>query len=224
MSERAVAARPAALVGARRARAWTGLLALEALAVAAYFAAVPGDPGQLRYVVYPFVWINAGLWAVLRTSPAAGSRRHRLLGLAVGVGYFLLVMAIPGNVGLGAAAESTLRIGWYVPGWGPLVAVSSPWVRLYLVPFEGLGYAALAYLVYANALELARGTLSGALGVVTCVGCTVPVVAPLVGLLGGPATSLSTTAYAWSYDVGTALYLLTLGLLVASLEGRLPWR
>lgn len=224
MSESAVAALPATSVGSKRARGWAGLLAVEALAVAAYFALVPGESGALRYVVYPFVWINAGLWAVLRTTPNVGTRRHRLVGLVVGAGYFLLVMAVPGNVGLGAAAEPSFRVGWYVPGWGPLVAVSSPWVRLYLVPFEVLGYTALAYLVYANAIELARGTLSGALGVVTCVGCTVPVLAPLVGLLGGPAASLSSTAYAWSYDLGTVLYLLTLGLLLASHQGRLPGR
>lgn len=224
MTEGAVATRSAALADSRRARAWAALIALEVLVVAAYFAAVPGGVGELRYVAYPFVWINAGLWAVLRASPSAGSHRHRLVGLAVAAGYFLLVMAVPGNVGLGMAAELSVRVGWYVPGWGPLVAVSSPWVRLYLVPFEVLGYAGLSYLVYANALDLARGTISGALGLVTCVGCTVPVLAPVVGLLGGPAAGLSSTAYAWSYDLGTALYLLTLGLLLASHEGSLPWR
>lgn len=224
MTDHTVATRPAALVATRRARAWAGLVALEALALAAYFAAAPAETGPVRYLIYPFVWFNAGLWAVWRTTPTPGSRRHRLLGLAVGAGYFLLVMAVPGNVGLGAAADVSVRVGWYAPGWGPLVAVSSPWVRLYLVPFEVFGYAALAYLVYANALRFARGTLSGALGLVTCVGCTVPVVAPVVGLLGGPATSLSTTAYAWSYDVGTLLFLATVGLLVASHEGSLPWR
>jgi len=75
----------------------------------------------------------------------------------------------------------------YAPGWGPLVAFTSPWLRLYLVPFEVLGYASLAYLVYANVLDLTRSTFSGALGLVTCVGCTVPVLTPLVGVLGGPA-------------------------------------
>jgi len=91
----------------------------------------------------------------------------------------------------------------YAPGWGPLVAFTSPWLRLYLVPFEVLGYASLAYLVYANVLDLTRSTFSGALGLVTCVGCTVPVLTPLVGVLGGPAAGLTTTAYAWSYDIGT---------------------
>ena len=62
-------------------------------------------------------------------------------------------------------------------------------------------------------LEVARGTLSGVLGLVTCVGCTVPVLAPLVGLLGGPATGLATTAYRFSYDLGTLVFLVTLWLL-----------
>lgn len=224
MTADAVATRPAALVESRRARAWVGLLALEGLALVAYFAVGSAEAGPVRYLVYPFGWLNVGLWAVLRVTPTPGHRRHRLVGLVVGVGYFLLLMAVPGNVGLGAAADVSVRVGWYAPGWGPLVAVTTPWVRLFLVPFEVLGYAALAYLVYANTLRLTRGTVSAALGLATCVGCTVPVVAPLVGLLGGPATSLTTTAYAWSYDLGTLLYFGTVGLLVASHEGRLPWR
>jgi hypothetical protein len=223
MSVRTLAARPGSL-GSRRIRGWIGLLALEALAVVGYFAVAPGDVGAVRYVIYPFVWINAGLWAVIRTSPETSGRTLRLLGIVVGVAYFLAVMAVPGKIGLGMAADVGVRVGWYVPGWGPLVALTSPWIRLFLVPFEVIGYAGLSYLVYANALRLARGTLSGGLGLITCVGCTVPVLAPLVGLLGGPASSLTTTAYAWSYDVGTLVFLATIGLLYASHEGKLPWR
>ena len=204
---------------------WAALVAIEVVAVGGYFAATSATVDQIRYVVYPFVWMNAGLWAVLRTTPAPQNRRHRVLGVLVGVGYFLVVMFVPGNVGAGTLAATTdLRIAWYVPGWGPLVAFDSPVVRLYLVPFEVVGYASLAYLVYANALDVARGTLSGVLGLATCVGCTVPIVAPAVGLLGGPAAALSTTAYRWSYDAGTVLYLVTLGLLYASHRGYRPWR
>lgn len=212
----AVTTRPAELFDSPRTRAWLGLIALETVLVATYFAVSPGESGPLRYVAYPFVWINAGLWGVLRAAPTVANGWHRLLGLTVASGYFLLLMAVPGNVGIGAVTEWSLRIGWVVPGWGPIVAVSSPLVRLYLVPFEVVGYGTLSYLVYVNALRMARGTLSGALGLVTCVGCTVPVLAPFLGMLGGPAASLSTTAYSWSYDVGTALYLLTLGLLLVT--------
>lgn len=201
----------------RDAVVWTVVLALEALALVGYFAATSATTTQSRYVVYPFVWINAGLWAVLQTTPTPQNRRHRFLGVLVAVGYFLVVMAIPGNVGLGGLATGIdLRIAWYAPGWGPLLAFDSPWIRLYLVPFEVLGYVSLAYLVYANVLSVARGTIASVLGIATCVGCTVPILAPAVGLLGGPATALTTTAYQWSYDVGTVFFLVTLGLLYVS--------
>ncbi|WP_396610642.1 hypothetical protein ACH9L7_10400 [Haloferax sp. S1W] len=204
---------------------WAALVALEGIALVGYFSLTSAETTQIRYLLYPFVWINAGLWAVWNTDPSPQNRRHRLLGLLVGVGYFFLVMYVPGNVGTGTLVTATdLRIAWHAPGWGPLLAFNSPWVRLYLVPFEVVGYAALAYLVYANALALARGTIASVLGIVTCVGCTVPIIAPAIGLLGGPATALSTTAYQWSYDFGTVLFLVTLGLLYASHRRLLPWQ
>ena len=196
--------------------AWAALLTVEGFLLVLYFVVEPAEVSEPRYLVYPFVWINAGLWAVIRTSTRPASRRHRMLGVAAGVGYFLTVMAVPGNVGLGPLGTGFgVRVGWHAPGWGPLLAVSGP-VRLYLVPFEAAGYAALAYLVYTATLDLARTALPGALGLVTCVGCTVPVIAPVIGLLGGPASGLSTTAYAYSYDIGTAVFLLTVVLMTLS--------
>ncbi|MFB6354097.1 MAG: hypothetical protein ABEJ92_08435 [Halobacteriales archaeon] len=207
------------------ARRWVpvalGVALLEASLVAGYFALVPAEPtGELRYLAYPFVWINAGVWAVRRSSPTAGSRAHAWLARALAAAYFVLLLWVPGNVGLGTLSPAHLglhhlRVAWLAPGWGPIVAYDGI-VRLYLVPFEVVGYASLAYLVYANLLAATRSALSGALGLVTCVGCTVPVLAPLVGLLGGPAASLATTAYAYSYDIGTAVFLLALGLLAWS--------
>lgn len=198
---------------------WLALLVLEAASLWTYLALTGADQGPLRYLLYPFVWINAAVYVVARTDLRTGSGRRRRLAAAVGVGYFLLVMAVPGNVGVGHLDGhlhlGSLRVAMAPPGWGPLVAYAGV-VRLYLVPFEVVGYLSLSYLVYANALRTTRGTLGGALGVVTCVGCTVPVLAPLLGLLGGPASGLVTTAYAYSYDAGTALFVLALGVLYAS--------
>ncbi len=194
---------------------WARVLTLEALILTAYFVLTDSTPAhEIRYLVYPFVWINVGVWAVVRTDPVPGNRPHRLLARTIAAGYLLAVLAVPGNLGLGTPGGSVdVRVVMHAPGWGPLVAFASPWVRLFLVPFEVIGYASLAYLVYANLLVVTRGTLSGLLGLVTCVGCTVPVLVPLLGLLGGPATGLTTTAYAWSYDLGTLLFVLTVGLL-----------
>lgn len=190
------------------------VIAVEVAAVLAYFQLAAADPDQdLRYLVYPFIWINAGLWAVVRADPQPRSRWHRRLGIAVGVAYFLGVMIVPGNLGWSSLSTPVAaRVGWYAPGWGPLVAVTGP-VRLYLIPFEVVGYFALAYLVYVTVLDAIRGALAGFLGLATCVGCTVPVVAPLAGLLGGPASGLVTTAYVWSYDLGTLLFVATLGVM-----------
>lgn len=212
--------RASPLVRKRTVRLWVAVILVEALLLVAFFAFTSAAPTrEVRYLVYPFVWINAGLWAVHRTDPHPGNRGHQWLAGTLAAGYFLLIMWVPGQIGLGTIEPGHvglglhhLRIAWYAPGWGPLLAYAGA-VRLYLVPFEVIGYASLAYLMYANVLELARGAFSGVLGLVTCVGCTVPVLAPLVGLLGGPTASLTTTAYQWSYDLGTLVFLLTLGLL-----------
>lgn len=194
------------------------LVLLELVLTVAYFALTTASTTETRYLVYPFVWINVGVLAVLlvRTPPA--SPRRRAFAATLAAGYFVLLMAIPGNVGLGAGGALDVRVAWLAPGWGPLLAASGP-VHLYLIPFEVVGYGALASLVYANALRFDRSVLSGTIGLATCVGCTVPLLAPLLGVLGGPATGLASTAYAWSYDVGTVLFVLTVWLLLRGAVG-----
>lgn len=202
----------------RRLRFWLAVVVLELFLLVAYFAFTTAEPtGETRYLLYPFLWINAGVWGIRRVNPNPGSSRHRAVGFGIASGYLLLVLYLPGTIGLGAPGTPVdLRVAMHAPGWGPIVAVTSPWIRLYLVPFEVIGYVSLSYLVYANAVAVTRRTVSGALGLVTCVGCTVPVLTPFVGALGGPAAGLTTTAYTWSYDIGTVIFLLTVGLLTWS--------
>lgn len=203
------------LIDRRAIRLWVAVFLLEAYLLVAYFGLTAGHPtDEIRYLVYPFLWINAGLWVVSQSEPSTGTRFHRLLAASVAGAYLLTVLYLSGNVGFGVSGMAIdLRVEMYAPGWGPLVAVTNPLFRLYLLPFEVIGYGSLAYLLYVNLLDVTRGVLSGAIGLVTCVGCTVPILAALAGVLGGPATSLTTTAYAWSYDIGTLLFLVTLGLL-----------
>lgn len=200
------------------ATSWGALLVLETVLLLGYFSLTPAAPGsEIRYLVYPFVWINVAVYGVRRVGPHPRSRLHLGVAAVLAIAYFLVVMAIPGNIGFGTPGiEPSVRIGWYAPGWGPLVAVASPWLRLYLVPFEVIGYLGLTYLVFANLLALTRGTVSGLLGLATCIGCTVPILAPVAGILGGPATGLTATAYQWSYDLGTVIFVLSIGVLVAS--------
>lgn len=202
-------------------RPWIAVFVLEIYAVIAYFQATGATPtAELRYLLYPLVWMTVAVWAMFAVDLKSESRLRKVLSSMIGVVYFLGLLWISGNLGLGIpGSEFALRTEMYSPGWGPLVVVTGPWLRLFLVPFEVIGYAGLSYLLIGNVLELSRGTISGALGLVTCVGCTVPVLVPLVGLLGGPATSLTTTAYAYSYDLGTLLFVLTMVLLYIGSRG-----
>lgn len=199
----------------RDIRPWVAVFILQLYAVFAYFEFTGASPtGELRYLVYPLVWMTVAAWAIVTVDLPVNDRRQLLGASLVGVAYFLLVLWIPGNIGLGTPGGAfAFRVEMYSPGWGPLLVVTGPSLRLFLVPFEVIGYAGLAYLVTANVLQLSRGALSGMLGLVTCVGCTVPVLVPLIGIIGGPATSLTTTAYAYSYDIGTALFVITIALL-----------
>lgn len=207
-------------LGARRIRILVGICLLELYAVWVYFALTTASPaGELRYLVYPFLWINVGVWAVYRADVRPGIRRERWIAGTIATAYFVALLWVPGQVGLGTAATGSLvptvdqvRIAWHVPGWGPILAVDGA-LRMYLVPFEVVGYASIAYLAYANLVAATRGVLAGVLGLATCVGCTVPILVPLLGLVGGPATGLASTATAWSYDAGTAIFLLTVALL-----------
>lgn len=200
---------------------WAAVIALEIVIVVAYLEATGTSVDRIRYVVYPFVWINLGAWSVLNIRPATSIRWIRATAAFVAVGYFLLLLVLPGKLGLAFATTtgSGLQVAWAVPGWGPMIAYGGPFVRFHLVPFEVVGYLSLAYLVYANLLNLARSSLAGVVGIATCVGCTVPVMIPLLGLLGGTGTAIASTVYQWSYDLGTALFVVAVVLLYHGLRG-----
>ncbi|MFW6265217.1 MAG: DUF7546 family protein [Halanaeroarchaeum sp.] len=201
---------------------WTLVVFTELLLVAGFLAVSSTSIEQVRYVVYPFVWINVGLLGVTAIETSPGSWRHRAIGIAVAVGYYVVLMYAAGNLGgTPAGTDWSLRVSMLMPGWGPSVVAAGPVLRVSLVPFEVIGYAALSYLLYANVLRISRGLLAGALGLVTCVGCTVPILAPMIGLLGGPASGLTSTAYQYSYDIGTVLFVITVGILYASAAGRI---
>jgi hypothetical protein len=62
------------------------VVAVEAFVLVGYFGATPARAIQLRYALYPFVWMNVGLWGVLRTRRVAAGRRRpqRAAGGAAG--------------------------------------------------------------------------------------------------------------------------------------------
>lgn len=205
---------------------WAGLLVnTEIILTVGYLVVADVTVTEWRYLAYPFVWINVGLWALVRTNPVPQSTRGRYLGAAVGAGYFLLLAYVGGLLAPGLAGHhhatsaaghhhvTGWRIAWLPPGWGPTLVYLGSAVKLTLMPYKLVGYAALAYLVYATVIDAAGSAVSGVLGLVSCVSCTWPVLASLVAGLAGSGTAVAAAANEWSYALGTAVFVVTVGLL-----------
>ena len=189
------------------------VLNLELIAILVYLNLSDARFTALRYLIYPWIWINVGAWAVLRTraKPRTGSNRRLALGVALS--YFALIAYVGGLVGLGGM-ETGFRIAWLSPGWGPAVLYGGDSFRLLLVPFKVVGYLALTYLVYATILDAAGSAFAGLVGLFSCVSCTLPVVATLLtGVLGGTVGIAASGVYSLSYDLSTVVFVLSVGLL-----------
>jgi|AntDeeMinimDraft_5_1070356.scaffolds.fasta_scaffold03202_2 hypothetical protein len=194
---------------------WGAILVnAELIALFAYLAQPTVTPTAIRYYVYPFIWINVGLWALFRTDPPAASRRRRYAAGAFAVGYFVVLAYAGGLVGSGLGAMATgLRIAPLPPGSGPALIYGGEAIRLALFPYKIVGYVALAALVYATALDVARSAIGGLLGLFSCVSCTWPVLASLVGGVAGGSSAVASAALSGSYGLSTVIFVATVGLL-----------
>lgn len=202
-----------------------GLLALVVLAelalVAGYLGVAAVDAGNVRYLLYPFVWINLGVGAVFAVEPPAASRRVRY-GVALAAAGYLLVLAYFGGVlelsHVGHAHSHGGANGLSVftslpPGWGPTVVYDHALFTLTLVPYQFVGYLALTYLVYVALVDTATAAFSGAVGLLSCASCSWPVFASLLaGVAGGSA--VASTVYTFSVDLSTAAFVAAVALLV----------
>jgi hypothetical protein len=202
----------------RQTLLWGALLVnLELLALAAY-ALRPDvqllDPLSVRYWLYPFVWINVGIWAIVRTSPSPSTVRDRRIAIGIAVAYFALLAYAGGLLTPGMPSMATgLEVSLYTlpPGFSPAVSYLGPVLSVSLLPYKVVGYLALSYLVYATVVDAAGSAVSGLLGLLSCVSCTWPVLASLAsGLIGG---AVAGTVYSLSYDLSTVVFVLTVGLL-----------
>ncbi len=178
----------------------------------------PLSPGGLRLWVYPFVWINVGLWAVVRTEPAAveASTRQRVLAGVLVAGYFGVLAYTGGLVGHGTPeGAGVVNVVWGTvpPGWAPVVTYAGSALTLTLVPYRVVGYLALAFLVYATVLDAARSAVTGLLGVLSCVSCSWPVLASLATGVAGSGSGLAAAVTTGSYGLSTLVFLATVVLL-----------
>jgi len=192
---------------------------LEMALLLGYFLVTDATVTTPRYVVYPFVWINAVLWAGMRTSTRRASRRLQAVAVAVAAAYFLLLANWAGLVVLTGGGhhpvpESVLGLsfGSGSPGWARVRFITRTFA-ISFVPFRVIGYLGLAYLVYAAVLDATSAVASGALGLLSCLSCSFPIVASAVtGVWGGSVTAMS-TVFAHSVDISTLAFLVSVGLL-----------
>ncbi|WP_435063926.1 DUF7546 family protein [Halobaculum sp. EA56] len=194
---------------------WALLLCVEAALLLAYFGLTDATVTHLGYVLAPFVWINAGVWALARVDAPPAPRRRRVAAGVAACCYFLVLLAVTGLLGGGTGGPlGWIDVGMASPGWGPVVRFAGTLFSFTLVPYRLIGYLALSYLVYARLLSATAAALSGVVGLASCVSCGFSVVLSLVaGVTGGSSAALG-AVYAASVEVSTAAFLLAVALLV----------
>ncbi|WP_224447075.1 DUF7546 family protein [Haloprofundus salilacus] len=190
------------------------LFNVELAALLAYGLLTPGTLLPARYTVYGLLWLNAGVLAVAKTTVAPSSMRTKRRAAAVAVGYFAALAVAGGLVTLASPhGGAGFRIGWLPPGWGPALIYGGETLNVILMPGRVVGYAALAYLVYATVIDAAGAAVSGLLGLLSCVSCSWPILASLATAVLGSGSALAASATALSYDLSTVVFLATVALL-----------
>jgi hypothetical protein len=164
--------------------------------------------------LYPFVWINAALWAIVRTDIPAVEGRTRWLAGALAVGYFGVLAYAGGLVGHSHMATG-FSVTWtgIPPGWAPAVNYGGAVLNLTLIPYKVIGYLALTYLVYATILDATRSAVTGVLGLLSCVSCSWPVLASLAAGVFGGGSGIAAAATGTSYTISTVVFVATVALL-----------
>lgn len=192
--------------------ALTGLVVNVALIIA-YLAATDTVIQSVNDTLYPVVWIVMSIYLLTALVRRGPNLLDSPRAVAVAVGYFLALAAIGTPIGLGSESVSIMTV-WATPGWGPIVMYSVGPLGGTLLPFEIIGYAALAYAVGCAVAASSRGALAGTLGLFTCIGCVLPVIGAVVGAVGGTATVVQPAAT--SYGLATALFATTVVLLLVT--------
>jgi hypothetical protein len=194
------------------------LVNFELLLLFVYFIATSStpSPAQFMFYLYPFIWINVALWALWRVDVPITNTRRRLLAGLIAAGYFLVLGYLGGLYGLGLGSMATgFRVSVSLPpGWGPALLYGGEYVRLVFIPFKVIGYLTLSYLIYVTVLDTATSVAAGLLGLFSCISCTLPLIAAMVGGIIGGGGALLAVASAQSYPLSTAVFVVTVLLLL----------
>lgn len=190
---------------------WLGFLEIG-LIISYVFTtdAILTDPLVL---LYPFIWINASVWALLETQRPVGSTRKRLAAGGLAVGYFLVLGYFGGLYGTGTTALS-LQLNWAPPpGYAPALLFENEAVKLVLEPYKFVGYLTLTYFVYATVLDAAAGVVGGIVGLFSCISCSWPIIGTVATSIFGSGSAVTAFALSQSYGIGTVVFITALGLL-----------
>lgn len=198
----------------RRALLYAAVVANTLVLLLLMYAVTSSSPVTSIWA-YPVVWFAVGTWALLWVSPSATDRRTRWVAGTVAVGYFFVLAFVGGLFGPsgGVATGLSVQTTDLPPGWNPAILYAGETIRLALIPYTLFGYAVLSYLVYATAIEAKSAVAGGIIGLFSCVSCTLPVVASILGGVLGGAGAVTAAASSLTYGVGTAVFVVTVLLL-----------
>ena len=183
------------------------------LAAVGYVLLTDAQFVPLRVGLYGLVWLFVGVAAVALTDPTPTTSRTKRRAAAVAVAYFCVLAYAGGVVSFGDPLSAGVRLAYLPPGWGPAVVVSHDVANVVAMPARVAGYLALSYLVYVTVIDAAQAAVSGLLGLLSCVSCTWPVLTSLAAGAFGAGSALATVSAAYSYDLSTFVFLVTVALL-----------
>jgi len=194
------------------------VLYVEVMALTGYWLFTNVTVTDPRYALYGLLWVNVALWVFYRVDLPSASSSTTRRALAVAVGYFALLAYTGGVISPGidptyANHATGFSVLWLPPGWGPAVAYQSELIRFVLMPARVLGYLALALLVYVTVVDAAASAVSGALGLLSCVSCTWPVLASVATVVFGGGSFVVAATQSYAYGLSTAVFLVTVALL-----------
>ncbi|WP_396613164.1 hypothetical protein ACH9L7_07860 [Haloferax sp. S1W] len=179
-----------------------------------YLLFTEASVGAPRYAIYGVTWVGVGLWVLFDTTVTPASTATKRKAAAVALGYFALLAVAGGLITSPVpGGDGGLRVAFLPPGWGPALIYGGGVFNLVLMPARVIGYAALAYLVYDTVVEAAGAAVSGVVGLFSCISCSWPVIASFATSVFGGGTAIAATVTVLSYDLSTAVFLITVVLL-----------
>lgn len=192
---------------------WAAIANAEVILLVWYYSIMPATPTNLLQLAYPWLWINASIWAVSHVSLTPTSTRKRWLAIVVAVGYFLL-LGYFGGLYQFAGSGMGFRIAWLPPGWGPTPIYSTAAFTVVLLPFKLVGFLALSALVAATVVDTASSGLAGFVGLFSCVSCTWPLLATVFTGIFGTASAAASIVTSQPYGASTIVFLASVAMLV----------